>query len=876
MLGNDGSRSFAKGHWTTTSTKRRARTSTTRQTNSCRAGCRCQTLNVWPASSSALQPPAKHAHRDSRGLAWVEGLLFDLRLAVRGLRRDPGFSLTAVVTLTVALALNVTVYTIRDAMVVRGLPLAANTNSLVYLSLRKPADMACCPGPLTYADFEVWRSHAGAFEDIAFGPRRERVSFRADGRRTDTTVSRQTANTFGLLGVQPAVGRDFTAADERPGAPAVAVVSYEFWVSRLGRRADIVGLPAFVNGESVSIVGVMPERFAIVYPQDLYMPLAGAAALESGAIARLKDGATKAEASAQLETITSRLQSADGVLRGTPEVGTYAEVHTSPDSPRIYGALWAGAWLVLLIACANLANLTLVRTIGRWREFSTRVALGAGQVRMVRQMLIECLLLSAVGAVAAWWIIKWSVALWADATASRFLVLDYSITSGTLAYLVSIAAAAAGVIAVLPIARVMQLGVSEAIKGDARGVSQNLRGKHLTATLVAVQMTLAIVLLLGSGVLVRSFENIVGADTGVRNADQVMMGLVGLPSEKYPTSAARTEFFGRLEGELRTVAGAKNVSLASTIPTRGSGVRPLEIEGRPTAPDAREAAQMIAVGVDYFQTLGRSTVMGRGFTAEDDASAAPVVMVNESFAAAFLPDGQAIGHRLRTMDGGSPGPWRTVVGIAPNIMQGDALRQTFKPVVYVPFRQQPGARAFVFVRASTPTRQTTQAVLATVQRLDPDVITEQFGSLDAGLGFDRDWMDLEHADLGKHAAIAPVFATVALVLAALGLVAVIAHSVSQRTKEIGVRMAVGAETRDIARMVMREGMRPVVIGLAAGLLAAAATNRILESQLVGVSPHDPLTLVGGPLVLISVAWIACRIPANRATQVNPVVALRHD
>lgn len=610
---------------------------------------------------------AKEAHRDSRGLAWVEGLLFDIRLAVRGLRRDPGFFVTAVVTLTVALALNVTVYTIRDAMVVRGLPLAANTNRLVYLSLRKPADMACCPGPVTYADFEVWR-HAGAFEDMAFGPRRERVSFRADGRQTDATVSRQTANTLSLLGVQPAFGRDFTAADERLGAPAVVIVSHEFWVGRLGRRADIVGLAAFVNGETVSIVGVMPERFAIVYPQDLYMPLAGVAGLEAGAIGRLKDVAKKEEARAQLATITSRLQSADGVLRGTPEVGTYAEVHTSPDAPRIYGALWAGAWFVLLIACANLTNLTLVRTTGRWREFSTRVALGAGQLRMVRQMLIECLLLSAVGAIAAWWLIKWSVGLWADATASRFLVLDYSITSGTLAYLVWIAAAAAGAIAVLPISRVMQLGVSEAIKGDARGVSQNLRGKHLTATLVAVQMTLAIVLLLGAGVLVRSFENIVGADTGVRNANQVTMGLIGLPSEKYSTPAARMEFFGRLEGELRAGAGAKNVTFASTIPTRGSGTRPLEIDGRPTAPDAREAAQLIAVGVDYFQTLGRSTVFGRGFTADDDASAPPVVMVNEGFAAAFWPDGQAIGQRLRTVDGGSPGPWRTVVGIAPNII----------------------------------------------------------------------------------------------------------------------------------------------------------------------------------------------------------------
>src|SRR5688572_18756407 len=226
----------------------------------------------------------------------LDGLLFDLRLAFRGLRRDPGFSLTAIATLTVALALNVTVYTIRDAMVVRGLPLAANSERLVYLALRKPADMACCPGPVRFADFEEWRAHAGAFQDAAFGPRREPIAFRADGRQIDTTVSRQTANMFGLLGVQPTIGRDFTAADGEPGAPGVAIVSHEFWVGRLGKRADIVGLPVLVNGEPVSIVGVMPERFAIVFPQDLYMPLVATAALEAGAIARLKDGATPEEA----------------------------------------------------------------------------------------------------------------------------------------------------------------------------------------------------------------------------------------------------------------------------------------------------------------------------------------------------------------------------------------------------------------------------------------------------------------------------------------------------------------------------------------------------------------------------------------------------
>lgn len=222
-----------------------------------------------------------------------------------------------------------------------------------------------------------------------------------------------------------------------------------------------------------------------------------------------------------------------------------------------------------------------------------------------------------------------------------------------------------------------------------------------------------------------------------------------------------------------------------------------------------------------------------------------VVMVNESFAETFLPGKAPLGTRLHIVDRNVPGPWRTAVGIVPNVMQGDATRQTFKPVIYVPFRQQPSARAFIFVRTSRPPNQMAQAVLAEVQELDRDVVTEDFNSLKARFAFDRDWMDLEHADLAKHAAIAPVFAVIALVLAALGLVAVVAHSVSQRTKEIGIRIAIGAATHDIARMIVREGMRPVAIGLLVGLVASAGANRLLQSQLVGVSPYDPSTMVAG-------------------------------
>lgn len=805
-------------------------------------------------------------------------LLLDLRLAIRGLRRDRAFALTAIATLAVAIALNVSVFTVMDAMLFRGLPLAKHSDRLVYLAMRKPTDLACCPGPIRYADFEAWRSQSSAFDDLAFGRHSEPITFReGNGRAMDMTASRLSANTFGLLGVQPILGRDFVAADEEPGAPPVAILSHQFWDRRFGKRADIVGATVHINGAPATVVGVMPERFALVHEQDLWMPLVLRPGLESGAIGRLRDDATIEQARAELETITRGLPAPEpGTARGVPSVSSYSQAHVAPDAPMIYRSLWAGAWFVLLIACANLANLTLVRTVGRGREFSTRIALGAGQWRLIRQMLIESVALTSAATALAWWLTSWSVRTWADTTASRYLALDYTLNSGTVLYLCAIAAASAILIAAPPIARVRQLGAHGALKGDARGVTQGPRGKRLTASLVSVQMALAMVLLLGAGVLVRSFEKIVGAETGVRDPGQIVTGALWLPSDTYPTRDARLAFLQRLDAQLRTVAGVEQVSIASTIPTRVVNRRAIEIEGRPSAIEGGEFAQVMTAGPNYFDVMGASARSGRDFTIDDDAGKPLVVQVNHSFAQAFWPNGKALGARLRMIDRNVPGPWRTVVGIVPNIMQGDATRQEFKPVIYVPFRQQLSVRLFVFARTHTPPREGIQAVRSEVLQLDRDVVAEDFTTLEARFAFDRDWMDLEHADLGKHAAIAPIFAVIALLLAAIGLIAVIAHSVSQRTKEIGVRMAIGAAAGDIARMIMREGMRPVVIGLVAGVLAAAGANRLLESQLVGVTPYDPLTMAAGPLVLIAVALAGCRIPARRAMRVDPVVALRHE
>ncbi len=825
---------------------------------------------------------SKDAHRDSRGLPWLEGLFFDLRLALRGLQRDRTFTLAAVTTLALAIGLNVTVFAIMDAMLFRGFPLVQGNGRLVYLQERYPSGICC----ISYADFSDWRAQARTFEGLAYIGGMP-IGFRAPGGRSiDTRTFLVSANTFGLLGVRPMLGRDFAPADEAPGAAPVAILNHRFWASQLGRHADVVGSTVHINGTLATIIGVMPERFDFPTREDMWMPvIQGPELSQRGltpggftAVGRLRDGVALQAARAELDTINRRLEiDYPATNRGlAPTMVTHDELNSGPDARMIWGSLWAGAWLVLLIACANVANLTLARTIGRWREFATRIALGAGHRRMMRQIVVESLALTTVAGGLAWWITNWSMARWATATASRYQVIDYSVDARTFAYLLSISVAAAILCSLAPIGRVAQLGAGGALKGDARGVTRSLRTTHVAAGLVAGQMALAIVLLCGAAVLVRSFVTIVSAETGVRDPERVLAGSIQLPSDKYFSPAARIDYFDRLDEQLRMIPGIEETSVSSHLPVYGVGAQTFEIEGRPSPPDGSEAVQFFSTGSGYFRVIGAPLIAGRDFNHDDRTSTSRVAIVNESFVATFFAGRDPLGMRLRSTNRNQLGDWRTVVGVAPNIMQGDATRQTFKPAVYIPFRQQPWRSAFFLARLSGPARRLTQEVRTRVEDIDPDVTLADLETLKASAAFDRDFMDPEHSELGKHAAVAPVFGVIALLLAAIGLSAVVGHSVSQRSKEIAVRIAIGAAAKDVKRMVLREGMSPVLMGVVVGLAASLAVNRILQSQLVGVSPYDTATMTGAPLILIVVALIACVIPTRRAVTIDPVVALRND
>ena len=541
-----------------------------------------------------------------------------------------------------------------NTMLFRGFPLVKRNDRLVYVQERYPPGVCC--GTVSYPDFEDWRAHAQSFEGMAFiGAKRIALSDDGGERPVETLTFTISVNAFGLLGVPPLLGRDFVPADETPGAPAVAILSYRFWELRFDKRSDIVGRIVRIDNAPATVIGVMPKGFDFPSQRSLWMPLAHTAELHQRsptqymAFGRLAEGTTIGGARAELETINRRLAASYPVTNRdvVPRVSTYSQIFVGPSAPVVYGSLWAAAWFVLLIACANLANLTLARTLGRSREFSTRIALGAGHWRMVRQILTESLLLAGAGGALGWWIAMWSVRTWAVATASIYQVLDYTVDAGTLAYLIAISIAAALLCGLVPIGRVLQLDVSGTLKGDARGATQGLRGKYLSAALVAGQMALAIVLLSGAGLLARSLLNVVGARTGVGDPEHVLVGSMRLLSDKYPSSATRLAYFDRLEAQLRTISGIEEASVASSIPVDSGNARTFEIEGRLSPPEGEAPVQFLTAGSDYFRVVGASAISGRDFNDDDRIAGLPVAIVNQAFAATFWPDGQPLGKRLR-------------------------------------------------------------------------------------------------------------------------------------------------------------------------------------------------------------------------------------
>lgn len=810
--------------------------------------------------------------RTTPRLQVLESFGQDVRYAVRNMRRSPGFSVAAIAMLALGIGINAAVFTVSNAVLFKGFPQVERNDRLLYIS-----NGGCC---ISYPDFADIRAQAKSFSGMGVTHGISKVIDDGSGFPENIEVTEVTADTFRTVGRRPAIGRDFTPADDLPGSAAVALLNYGFWEHRYGKDPSLIGRTVRMDGVPTTIIGVMPQGFSFPQKVDVWVPLVQTAQVKRRdhtdtwfAFGRLADGVTFESARADVETIIKRLETDYPLTdqRWHLVVQNFAQFFIGFNATALYGSMWAAVGFVLLIACANLANLLLARSMDRSREISLRIALGAGRWRIIRQLLIESVLLSGLGGFLGWWLARWGVRTYQLAMASKesWLILDYAMDQRVVEYLIAVSIGTGILFGLAPALRLSKLDVNAGLKDSSRSSTMGAHGKHLSGLLVTGEMALAIVLLAGAGVMIRSFLKIHSADMGVRTANVAVVSL-SLPAGRYATPQQRISFFDRLTARLAAVPGVESAAMAESLPSWNTRNLPYELADAPASVQDSRRPKLPAMKISpgYFHTLGATVLAGRDFNDHDVATSVPVALVNHALASKFWPGQDPLGKRLRFFNGDAPKPWLTVVGVVSDIVQNDQTRQRFEPLVYLPYRQDPGAGTWVVMRTAIPPANLTNTVRRETRALDPDL--PMYGPFAMTDRLERFW------DNRFYGTLFLLFAVIALLLASIGLYTVVAHAVSRRTQEIGIRMAVGATGRDILTLVFRQGMLPLGIGLAIGLAGSLAVNRIVKDALVQVSPDDPVTLAVASAVLIAAAALGCLIPARRALRVDPVVALRNE
>jgi len=816
----------------------------------------------------------KDACREARGLAAAETLWQDIRHALRLWLKNPGFALAAVTAIGLGIGVNAAVFTLANAVLFKALAYEGSGRTVYVMGHRPGCELPCDTGR-SYPDFREFRDHAKSFQSLVayhFAP----VNLSdASGLPERYPAMQITANGFSAFAQKPVAGRDFVAADELPGATPVAMLAHALWERRYGKDPSIVGKKIRVNEVPTIVIGVMPPEMQFRTNVDLWTPLIPTGDWEKREnraliiVGRLAQSASLQSARAELDTISRRLESAYPATN--KDIGIIVLEGKDYFNPRIkvvLMGLWIVVGLVLLVACANVANLLLGRAVERSREISIRVALGAGRWRVIRQLLAESVTLSVAGGVLGWLLAIWGVRAFDAAIAGEKPPwLDFSMDYTVLAYLAAISIGAGILFGLAPALRLSRVDVSAALKDGGHGASGGSRGRYISGLLVTGEMSTAVVLLVGTVLVVRMLLTIYRSQAGVNTANVLTMN-VDLPEKKYPHASDRISFFERLQARITALPGVAAASLASSLPGRDGLDLSYELEGAtPADTHLRPQVRGLVVDAGYFHAMDARPLAGREFSNADGAAGPPAAIVNHSFAAKFWPGLNPSGRRLRLIEDGLPQPWLTVVGVVPDIWQND-LKHEFEPLIYLPFRQRPAPDMSLVARTRVPPATLGVAFRRAVQAIDGDLPVFALRTLDEEIRL-HDWA------VRVFGAMFAIFAAIAMVLAAVGLYAVVAHSVNRRTQEIGVRMALGATAGNIVASVFAQGMRQVALGLGAGLAAAFGLARLLRALLAGFQP-DWATFAIVALLLVAAGALACAIPARRATRVDPVVALRFE
>ena len=816
---------------------------------------------------------------EARTAAPMADLGGDLRYAVRSLRTHPGFTAVVLATLALGIGANAAIFSVVNAVLLRPLPYeGADRIVVVWGDLHRPGVNEI---PASAGEYVDYRDRSHAFDQVAVY---DTAGFNLTGggepERVDGAIV--TASLFPLLGASAAIGRTFLAAEEQPGRNDVALIGHGLWRRRFGANPAIVGQVVSIDGRPTQVVGVMPPRFQFPDPAiEIWKPLLLDADAVSDdnrgshgytALARLRPGATLSQAQADLAGVTATFKAEHPLNYRTGFSVALRPLQTEivGDTGRPLLILLGAVGLVLLIACANVSNLLLARAASRRREIALRTALGASRGRLVRQLLTESILVAlaggAAGLVLAWWGVDLLIALGPDTIPRlREVTLDARVVVFTA--LVSLATGV--VFGIVPALRASGASLGDALKEGGRSGERAMLGRA-GRVLVVSEVALSLVLLVGAGLLVHSFARVQNVEPGFDARGMLTLRL-SLPESRYTTFEQGDRFFDALFAALRARPDVDSVAAANALPFSGNnGSRTFHIEGQePKRPEDQPEEQLRIVTDGYFQTMKVPLVKGREFTDRDRLGAPRVAVVNESLARKHFPDGRVIGRRV-AFSRNEP-QWYEIVGIVGNIKHR-GLDASDRPEMYVPYRQPLFSNwtvrpMQVVVRTAGDPLAAAATVRREIARLDPDQPISDVRTMDERIG-----RSLESRRFNMI--LLAAFAALALALAAIGIYGILAYAVTERTHEIGVRLALGAQPRDVLSMIVAQGMAMTAAGAAIGVVAALAVTRLMSSLLFGISAADPMTFAAIPLLLGVVAFVACYVPARRATRVDPLVALR--
>jgi len=810
----------------------------------------------------------------------MESFLQDVRYAFRMLAKSPGFTAVAALTLALGIGANTAIFSVINVAMFHALPYRA-PEQLVHLWETRPAH-EFAQMEASRPNFLEWQASNHVFSGLAGYTG---MDFSMTGRGTPQRIyaGRVTANFFDVLGVQPLLGRAFRADEDRSGGERIALLSYGLWQDRFGGDPKMVGQTLTLSGQMYTIVGVLPREFQFAKRRnaDLWVPL-NPSADESArrtfhwinVIGRLLPGVTIQQAQAEMTRLAQRLATEYPVANtgGDARVVSLHEEIVGPIQPVLF-ALLAAVGLVLLIACVNVANLLLARAKARQKEIAVRLALGATRWRLLRQVLTESVLLALCGGVLGLLWARWGVDVMIARIPAQLLgsmpyLRGLSLDRGVLEFTLALSCLTGIVFGLVPALQGSQLNLQDALKEGTRGAGGGAHQRVRNA-LVVSEIALSLVLLAGAGLLIKSLVRLLNVNPGFETQNLLAMP-VSAPQARYSDQQRNTAFLRQLLDRTQTVAGVRGTAVIDTMPLNGGGTTGFTIEGRPApAPGQAPEANTRDVSPNYFSVMGIPLLHGRFFTEQDKPGAPLVLIINKTLADKLFPGEDAVGHRFVFAFDSHPMA-AEIVGVVGNEQLG-ALDKALTPVLYSSSLQSNDTDFTLLVRTAADPASVTAAVRSELANIDPDVLVSSAVTLRHVIA------DSPSVFLRRFPALLiGVFAVLAVLLSAVGIYGVLSYLVTQRTREIGVRLALGAQRGNILRLLLGDGLRLAGFGIAIGLVAALAAMRLLSGLLFGVAPTDALVLLGVTALITLVALGACALPAMRATRVDPVVALRYE